>query len=441
MSNKSKIRKFSIPHPKAYFTICNHIRENWCKISAIINRRWQGKTCNIGCVRNIKNSKKIFEMNYASKTNFAANEYLNISIGKKFLVETDIANFFPGIYTHSIAWSIVGRKKAFKMKNDEKKWFNMLDFYIRNSQNEESNGIHIGPHSSNIISDIILSQVDNSLIKNGFTFTRYIDDYKCYTRTRDEASLFIVTLSDLLNELRLGLNANKTKIFELPCCMNNSWARDLRTFNFKKRDLRNRILLDDRSIHEISDFFDHAISLEIQENNAAVLNYAIKMLLGAKMSPKALQYFQKKASHLVFLFPYLAPLLPNILDNCNNTIFNESIEHIFSNSFAAKEWSSVSYAIYSSIKHKKNIQILNESIDKIISSQDCILIMAAYLYCKENTLSITNLVDFAKEIVSLGLDDEYWVFIYELFKEKKLLKVKSNQEFGELRKAGVSFLA
>lgn len=439
LSNKSKIRKYSIPHPKAYFTICKHIRDNWGKISALINRRWIGGTCNLGCVRKINNSNKIFEMNYASRTNFAAFEYLNISIGKRFLVETDIANFFPSIYTHSIAWSIVGRKNAFRMKNN-KKWFNILDFYIRNSQNEESNGIHIGPHSSNLISDMLLSKVDNALLQKGFTFTRYIDDYKCYTKTRDEASLFIVTLADLLNELRLGLNANKTRIRELPCCINSSWTRELRTYNFKKRNQQNRILIDDGSIHEMSDFFDHAISLEIQENNSAVLNYAIKMLLGAKMSPKASQYFQKKASHLIFLFPYLAPLLPSVLKDCNDHIFNECIEYIFSNSLIAKEWSSASYALFTALKYKKKVDVLMNSMDEIISSQDCILIMALYLYSKENSVPTENLIDFAKEIVSLGLDDEYWVFIYELFKEKKLTKVKSNQEFGELRKGGVSFL-
>lgn len=440
LSNKAKIRKYSIPHPRAYFTICQHIVDNWNKISAIINKRWKGNTCNLGCVRNIKNSSKIFEMNYASKTNFSATAYLNISMGKRFLVETDIANFFPGIYTHSIAWAVVGRKNAFKLKN-EPRWFNLLDRYIRNSQNEESNGIHIGPHTSNIVSDIVLSQIDKALLDKGFSFTRYIDDYKCYTQTRDEASLFIVTLSDLLHDLRLGLNANKTRIHELPCCMNNSWARDLRTYNFKKRDPKNKILLDDRSIHELSDFFDYAILLEKGESNAAVLNYAIKMILNAKISPKALQYFQKKAAHLIFLFPYLSPLLPKVLDNCKEEIFNQCTEHILSNSLAIKEWSSASYAIYTALKHKKHVPIVKNSLDKIIESQDCILIMVTYLYLKNNSHSTNDLVDFAKEIISLGLDDEYWVFIYELFREKKVSKVKSNQEFMELSRGGVTFLS
>ncbi len=34
----------------------------------------------------------------------------------KYIVKTDITNFYSSIYTHSIGWALHGREKAFKDK-------------------------------------------------------------------------------------------------------------------------------------------------------------------------------------------------------------------------------------------------------------------------------------------------------------------------------------
>lgn len=438
LSNKAKTRIFSIPHPHIYSQICNFIKCNWMKINALLAMRWQGIQYNMACVRKIKGTNKIFEMNYASRTNIPAVEYTNISIGAKYVVEADISNFFPSIYTHSLGWSIVGREKAYKNRKKDY-WYNELDRLIRNSQNEESHGIQIGPSTSNIIADIILSYVDKKLIDSNFKFRRYIDDYKCYVKNKDEADKFILFLSDALNELRLNLNTQKTRVLELPTPLNSLWVRQLRGFNFYKVS-KGKILLDDRSISEISDFFDLAINLEKQEHNAAIFNYTIKMLLRAKKTPKAKNIFYNKALQLITIFPYLADFIPDILVDTDRDVYEENIKYLIENSLDLSDWASASYSIYASLKSRRKIENFTDFIDKIILSKDCILIFITYLYNKANNISNDRIIDFAKTIVAAELDDEYWVLIYELFKWGKLGKVKSIQEFTELKKYNISFL-
>ena len=97
--------------------------------------------------------------------------------GNKYCVQADISNFYPSIYTHSVCWALVG-KDVSKKDRDDQKWFNKIDKAIRSCQDRESIGIHIGPDTSGIIAEIILSQIDKEL--KDFNFIRHIDDYKCY---------------------------------------------------------------------------------------------------------------------------------------------------------------------------------------------------------------------------------------------------------------------
>src|SRR5699024_2116471 len=140
----------------------------------------------------------------------------NLLIGSKYLVNADISTFFPSIYTHSLAWALVGKEVAKRNKNNKNEWYNKLDFYVRNTTNGETHGIIIGPHSSNVLSEIILTSIDFELQKNGWKYIRNIDDYTCYVRSYEDAQRFLIELSEQLRKYNLVLNHKKTKVAPLP---------------------------------------------------------------------------------------------------------------------------------------------------------------------------------------------------------------------------------
>ncbi|TKJ07541.1 RNA-directed DNA polymerase, partial [Bacillus cereus] len=73
-----------------------------------------------------------------------------LSAGYRYVLRTDISRFFPTIYTHSIPWACHG--KTFAKKNRKNNHFgNALDTNIRNTQDQQTFGIPIGPDSSYII--------------------------------------------------------------------------------------------------------------------------------------------------------------------------------------------------------------------------------------------------------------------------------------------------
>ncbi|WP_240335307.1 RNA-directed DNA polymerase [Paraliobacillus sediminis] len=116
---------------------------------------------------------------------------LDLIIGKKYLVNADISTCFPSIYTHSISWALVGKNVAKSNRGNKNVWYNELDFSVRNTSNGETQGILIGPHSSNILSEILLTSIDFELSNKGWKYIRNIDDYTCYvTNYEDGQKLF-----------------------------------------------------------------------------------------------------------------------------------------------------------------------------------------------------------------------------------------------------------
>ena len=98
-------------------------------------------------------------------------------------VKTDVARFYPSIYTLAIAWSLV--EKAFAKANHHSAAFkasfaNNLDKAVGSGQEGQTIGIPIGPDTSRIISELIaveVEQIAKSYIPDlDQRAVRYVDD-------------------------------------------------------------------------------------------------------------------------------------------------------------------------------------------------------------------------------------------------------------------------
>ena len=169
-------RVLSIPNPIAYRNQCFHISEDWDNLISHFDKNTQNNKHKISRIhiRKIQEEKKIFyfgydeeerqELNYdiifdMSHKSYKLDDYPepDLLIGSYLIVYADISNCFPSIYTHAIPWALVGKEQAKINKSDDKQWYNKLDTATRNLKHGETHGILIGPHSSNIISEIVLT--------------------------------------------------------------------------------------------------------------------------------------------------------------------------------------------------------------------------------------------------------------------------------------------
>lgn len=96
---------------------------------------------------------------------------------------------FPSIYTHSIPWALHGKAVSKKSTSITALAGNLLDKCTQHTRDKQTNGLLIGPHSSNIIAEIILTKIDVELQAKGYKkIARHIDDYAFYAEDFAEAA-------------------------------------------------------------------------------------------------------------------------------------------------------------------------------------------------------------------------------------------------------------
>ena len=77
----------------------------------------------------------------------------------------------------------------------------------------QSFGLPVGPSASRLIAEVTVHDVDQALLGERLTFTRYIDDFRIFCNSRKDAYTALATLADILwKHHGLTLAAQKTQI-------------------------------------------------------------------------------------------------------------------------------------------------------------------------------------------------------------------------------------
>jgi hypothetical protein len=190
-------------------------------------------------------------------------------------VKTDITRFYPSIYTHSIAWAILG--KAHVKANHHTQAFkshfaNHLDKAVGSGQEGQTMGIPIGPDTSRILAELIAVEVEEIAKTHIPDFeergVRYVDDMLIGLPESETSSTVLSGLSLALYEYQLELNAEKTGTFGLGCDHTPEWIHFVRTFTLTMKAGQQRDDLDS--------FFEHAIYLADQNKRDNALLFAVK---------------------------------------------------------------------------------------------------------------------------------------------------------------------
>lgn len=169
------------------------------------------------------------------------------SLEKKFSfsLRFDIAKCFSSIYTHSISWAIKGRR--FSKENISSDSFDSkFDHLLMKMNDNETNGILIGPEFSRVFAEIILQAIDVAVereleslgykYKIDYDVKRYVDDYFVFTKNEDIANIIYKTFIAEMSRFKLYVNESKE-------------LRENRPFITKLTIAKTQVL------NEINDFF------------------------------------------------------------------------------------------------------------------------------------------------------------------------------------------
>lgn len=442
--NNNAPRIIEIPHPISYYRLCNEIRKNWSKIINKIGEidDYSDRSMVIPRPNNL-NKRLVSMLSYDKNKN---EKFLSLdkSFEARYFVHADISNYYPSIYSHSIPWALVGHQEAKENKSNSK-WYNKIDRAVRFMRRNESVGIAIGPDTSSVISELILTRVDKELA--GYQYLRYIDDYKCFCPSKDDAEAFVRKLSKELEKYRLRLNSNKTKIIELPKALDQHWVRELKAYT-------NKFLQDKKlsksSISTLSEFIDLSINLSESNPDDSPIRYAVKILSKKKFQDNDIYSFVVMyLSRICFIYPYFIDVFDEILEKNKpsvgilelvekeiNSIANEHLKYSRSD---VELWS-----LFLAIKYGFNIKNFDEFSNEIIKDRDCLPTLLCYKYAQNRELSTQKFYDLIGEIVNEKIEEEWWIYIYTLFIDspgKPVFRAINYKDFyEEMRKGGVDFV-
>jgi hypothetical protein len=121
---------------------------------------------------------------------------------------TDIADFFPRIYSHPL-------ENAIDVALTSDDHARVLKKLLKNINQRVSHGRPVGASAFRLLADVALTSIDFALLSDGYQFCRYSDDYRIFVpdeRNAREACAFLANL--LLQPHGLTLQESKTEIIE-----------------------------------------------------------------------------------------------------------------------------------------------------------------------------------------------------------------------------------
>ena len=437
--NNDVPRQYAIPTPFAYFDLCKLLSDNWDKICEHFETNTSNKEYKISRthIRKRKKTKSIFKMNYENWKEDGMVE-TEILIGKRYMVSADISNCFPSIYTHSISWAIAGKEVAKANKNNKHLWYNKVDKFVRDMKNGETHGLLIGPHASNVLSEIILTSIDKNLSK--WDYIRHIDDYNCFVPTYEDAQKFLLDLNRELAVFGLVLNHKKTEIVELPTGIKEPWVFRLKApyLLIEKGQKTNK---NEKKLRypTIRSYIEMSINL-MKENgmNSAILNYAIKVLSKCNFTKNAKNYFLKTVFHLSLIYPYLIPLIDEYIF-CKLSVSKDDISKIsnliFERGMEERNYEAVSYSLYFALKYDFEIDALDA--DEMLKSEDCVAMLVSHHLFEKigDNQSAKKLKDYAVKLSKKQYTMESnWLFVYEVLSTSEL-----EEPWKSVKTCGTSF--
>jgi len=430
-------RHLGVPHPQSHIAQCLGIKRCWEQIKKHCAKPAQPVSRIF--VRDT-GTERVFVMSYKGQERFEVEEQeINFATGACYVVHADISTCFPSIYTHSIPWAMHGRKKAKKARSDLSLAGNILDKATQAVRDSQTNGLLIGPHTSNIIAELVLTCVDSTLLKQGHKrLTRHIDDYRFYARTHEEAENFIRNLGMALREYELSLNEKKTKILPLPRPQVENWVRELNDFQFPAGPIR---------YSTVRSFLDLALDLAQQAGTSATLNYAIKMI-PPRLNDRAKRLFVVEVVNLAISYPYLAPLLGEHvfakhrydgIDSVINTFATEllqiGVRRIYPDAIA--------HALYYAIQHGLSLGVSETLLRRIVTIDDCICDVLLLEYAKRLKLKKLAQAVTTRANNLKGLEpreqDAFWLLIYQTWSVAEL-RGNRNELLAKLKTTNFSFM-
>lgn len=360
--------------------------------------------------------------------------------GSRILLKADVNQFYPSLYTHAVGWAVDPKLREKANWRNGRLLGKQLDQALMNCQGKRSQGLPVGPDISNLLAEIVLSQVDKELGTSASASYRWFDDYEFGCSSHQQAEALLAKLERALKRFNLRLNPTKTRITDTASPVHDQWQLDLQVASRQHRGSATGLLR----------YFDLAFGLRRAHPEAPVLNYACGSLftLGRPKDDNAARVAQSCLSQAVLAepgasqkaFALLSFWVVNGMKMDAALVARTTSEMVLAQQHRGLS-SDAAWALAFCLRHnvaleKRAGQALSESLD------DCVCLQALDL--RERKLAPGMTVGRLKETLRRAdLDGEHWLLAYEAVRQGFITvgraAVQKHGFCGPMLTAGVSF--
>jgi hypothetical protein len=302
---RGTLRTFGVINPINFFNLSKFIAENWSSISNI----YKVSRCSGARPKFPRKMKSGRAIEIASLTTQRRSK-AHLASAFPIIANLDINRFYGSIYTHSIPWAVLGKEQAknmFASRTLAGHWSDKLDTLVRNCNQAQTVGIPIGPDTSRIISELILSRIDSELTAVGSKLRstqvfHSIDDYQIGVFSVSERENAQTEFIRAIGRYEHRLNDSKSSI----------------NFGLKSTPLNFQRHFDILTFQTGGDFVEHFFEILYEQipkySQVNVLGYALKRFDKKLARNPQIELVREHLQRLIYSEPHQARwLLPILL--------------------------------------------------------------------------------------------------------------------------------
>lgn len=428
-------RLLSIPNPLHQLKLAHVIEGHWRQLDEHM------KLSPISLTRVEINSNPPRALNKVSGFEDLETARVLRSSAARYVLKADLSRFYHTLYTHSIPWALHGKTRAKNQRNNRTLIGNLLDEAVRNTQDQQTLGIPVGPDTSDLISEILGVALDLKLLERrpDLTGVRFVDDYYLYFATRSEAESVLADLHTVANHFAVEINPLKTMIQELPEALLPNW----------KVEFRSREIRDTHEKDDLVSLFSSAFSYAVKYPGNNVLKYTVKQSTSKMISAENWELYQALLFGSLVWEPSLAPTLAPILVKYSTEGYpidqarlQQSLGEVALYHARLRQGFEVAWALW--LSKLFTVQLPRQALVEISLVDDSIV---ALLALDLKSAGLGDDVDtslWSTHMRSDQLFSENWLLAYEAYLKGWLAPadgayIESDAFFGRLLASGIAF--
>ena len=304
-------------------------------------------------------------------------------------------------------------------------------------------GIPIGPDTSLVIAELILSalEVDLRVRVPRLSGFRFVDDFELCFRDYATAENALAVLQEELLHFELRLNPRKTSMRVPPVDLESEWVSELRRFNIRDNMGQKGDLVG---------YFDLMTRQLTTHPNDHVSKYGLQRFKHFNPKPANLLLLQSMLCHIGVAEPGSIREVVEALiflrtsgHQLDSTVIKESLSAVLRNSTPLGHHYEVAWALFGIIQFA--IKLDRQTVAALASTENSVVAILALDARAKGLAPYLDTAKWALRMKSNGLREEEWLLSYEANVQGWLASVgggdhvASHPEFSFLKTNGVRF--